>query len=121
MKSKKFAQKLAWIAILGGILIYYASTQRWYLEFVYLVPTFVEDSGWVGLVRMTSILLFVFSFAGMVHYSEGSRVSKASHNLLFSAGIVGFIPFLGTLSAALSVVSGICYLRDLKNFQDVEK
>ena len=87
MKSKKLAKRTGIIAILGGLFIYYASSQRWRFEFTNLNPRFIENTGWGGLVILTSFLFMGLSILGMAHYSEDPRVNKINHKLLFSASL----------------------------------
>ncbi len=93
MKSNKLLLVNGITSILGGLLILYASSERWDWKIVDLVPKLVENSGWGGLVVLISLLFLALSIVGMAHYSEDSRVNKTSHKLLFCASIVGFIPF----------------------------
>ena len=54
------SNKLLWVngitSILGGLLILYASSERWDWKVVDLVPKLVENSGWGGLVVLISLL-----------------------------------------------------------------
>ena len=116
------SNKLLWVngitSILGGLLILYASSERWDWKIVDLVPKLVENSGWGGLVVLISLLFLTLSIVGMAHYSEDSRVNKTSHKLLFCASIVGFIPFLGNFAGLLSIGGGALYLLDLPRFKN---
>ena len=107
--------------ILGGLIILYASSNRWHWEIVALVPKLVENYGWGGLVVLISLLFLGLSIVGMAHYSEDSRVNKISHTLLFCASIVGFIPFLGNFTGILSIGGGALYLLDLPRFKNDDK
>lgn len=93
MKSNKLLLVNGITSILGGLLILYASSERWDWKIVDLVPKLVENYGWGGLVVLISLLFLALSIVGMAHYSEDSRVNKTSHKLLFCASIVGFILF----------------------------
>ena len=119
------SNKLLWIngmaAIVGGMIIFYASLNRWHWEIIYSVPTLVENPGWGDMVILTSWLLLGLSIVGMYHYSNDPRVNKTSHELLFCASIMGFISFLFTFSGLLSIISGILYLLDLSKFKNDEK
>ena len=121
MKSNKLLLVNGIAGILGGILILYASSKRWHWEIVALVPKMVENSGWGGLIVLTSLLFLGLSIVGMAHYSEDSRVNKTSHKLLFFASIVGFIPFLGNFAGLLSIGGGALYLLDLPRFKNDDK
>lgn len=121
MKSKKLLLVNGIAGILGGLIILYASSNRWHWEIVALVPKMVENSGWGGLIVLTSLLFLGLSIVGMAHYSEDSRVNKTSHKLLFCASIVGFIPFFGNLAGLLSIGGGALYLLDLPRFKSDEK
>ena len=119
------SNKLLWVngitSILGGLLILYASSERWDWKIVDLVPKLVENSGWGGLVVLISLLFLALSIVGMAHYSEEPRVNKMSHKLLFFAFLAGIIPFLGNLAGVLAIISGIFYLQDLQNFKSNDK
>jgi len=121
MKSKKLLLVNGIAGILGGLIILYASSNRWHWEIVALVPKMVENSGWGGLIVLTSLLFLGLSIVGMAHYSEDSRVNKTSHKLLFCASIVGFIPFLGNFAGLLSIGGGALYLLDLPRFKSDDK
>ena len=121
MKSKKLLLVNGIAGILGGILILYASSKRWHWEIVALVPKMVENSGWGGLIVLTSLLFLGLSIVGMAHYSEDSRVNKMSHKLLLFAFLAGVIPFLGEAAGLLALISGSFYLQDLQKFKSEDK
>ena len=81
MTSKKLLLVNGIAGILGGLIILYASSNRWHWEIIYLVPTLVENAGWGDMVILTSWLFLVLSIAGMFHYSDDPRVNKTSHEL----------------------------------------
>ena len=121
MKSNKLLWINGIVGILGGLLIIYASSNRWHWEIINLVPKLIENPGWGKVVILTSWLLLGLSIVGMYHYSNDPRVNKTSHELLFCASIMGFISFLFTFSGLLSIISGILYLLDLSKFKNDEK
>lgn len=104
-----------------GLIIFYASLNRWHWEIIYSVPKLVENAGWGDMVILTSWLLLGLSIVGMYHYSNDPRVNKTSHELLFCGSVMGFISFLFTFSGLLSIISGILYLLDLSKFKSDEK
>ena len=65
MKSNKMLLVNGIASILGGLLILYASSKRWHWEIVALVPKMVENSGWGGLIVLTSLLFLGLSIVGM--------------------------------------------------------
>ena len=83
MKSNKLILVNGIASILGGLIILYASSNRWHWEIIYLVPTLVENSDWGDLVLLISFLFAGLSIVGMVYYGEDSRVNKTGHKLLF--------------------------------------
>ena len=97
------SNKLLWVngitSILGGLLILYASSERWDWKIVDLVPKLVENYGWGGLVVLISLLFLALSIVGMA----------------------GFIPFLGNFAGLLSIGGGALYLLDLPRFKSDEK
>ena len=119
------SNKLLWVngitSILGGLLILYASSERWDWKIVDLVPKLVENSGWGGLVVLISLLFLALSIVGMAHYSEDSRVNKMSHKLLFVAFLAGVIPFLGEAAGLLALISGSFYLQDFQKIKSNDK
>ncbi|WP_373082432.1 insulin activator factor [Streptococcus sanguinis] len=121
MKSKKLLLVNGITGILGGLIILYASSQRWHWEIVALVPKMVEKSDWGVLIILISLLFLCLSLAGMAHYSEEPRVNKMSHKLLFFASIIGLIPFLSIFSCLLALISGSFYLQDLQKFKSEDK
>ena len=121
MKSNKLILVNGIASILGGLIILYASSNRWHWEIIYLVPTLVENSDWGDLVLLISFLFAGLSIVGMVYYGEDSRVNKTGHKLLFCASIVGFIPFLGNFAGLLSIGGGALYLLDLPRFKSDDK
>ena len=121
MKSNKLLWINGIVGILGGLLIIYASSNRWHWEIIHLVPKLIETPGWGDRVILTSWLLLGLSIVGMYHYSNDLRVNKTSHELLFCASVMGFLSFLFTFSVLLSIISGILYLRDLSKFKSNEK
>ena len=121
MKSNKMLLVNGIASILGGLLILYASSKRWHWEIVALVPKMVENSGWGGLIVLTSLLFLGLSIVGMAHYSEDSRVNKLSHKLLLFAFLAGVIPFLGEAAGLLALISGSFYLQDLQKFKSEDK
>ena len=121
MKSNKLLWINGIVGILGGLLIIYASSNRWHWEIIHLVPKLIENPGWGDMVILTSWLLLGLSIVGMYHYSNDLRVNKTSHELLFCASVMGFLSFLFTFSVLLSIISGILYLRDLSKFKSNEK
>ncbi|MDQ8693662.1 insulin activator factor, partial [Streptococcus sp. IsoGale022] len=110
MKSNKLLLVNGIAGILGGLIILYASSNRWHWEIVALVPKIIENSDWGVLIILISLLFLCLSLAGMAHYSEESRVNKTSHKFLFFAFLAGVIPFLGDLAGVLAIISGIFYL-----------
>lgn len=82
MKSKKLLLVNGIAGILGGLIILYASSNRWHLEIVALVPKLIENSDWGVLIILISLLFLCLSLAGMAHYSEEPRVNKMCHKLL---------------------------------------
>ncbi|WP_314579531.1 insulin activator factor [uncultured Streptococcus sp.] len=121
MKSNKLILVNGIAGILGGLIILYASSNRWHWEIVALVSKLVENSGWGGLIVLISLLFLVFSIAGIFHYSHELRVNKTSHELLFCASIMGFISFLSIFSCLLAIISGIFYLQDVPRFKSDDK
>ena len=121
MKSNKLLLVNGITSILGGLLILYASSERWEWKIVDLVPKLVENSGWGGLVVLISLLFLALSIVGMAHYSEDSRVNKMSHKLLFVAFLAGVIPFLGEAAGLLALISGSFYLQDFQKFKSEDK
>ena len=121
MKSNKLLLVNGIAGILGGLIILYASSNRWHWEIVALVPKIIENSGWGVLIILISLLFLCLSLARMAHYSEDPRVNKMSHRLLFFAFLAGIIPFFGYLAAVLAIISGIFYLQDLQNFKSDDK
>ena len=121
MKSKKLLLVNGITGILGGLIILYASSQRWHWEIVALVPKLVENSGWGGLIVLISLLFLGLSIVGMAHYSEDSRVNKMSHKLLFVAFLAGVIPFLGEAAGLLALISGSFYLQDFQKIKSNDK
>ena len=121
MKSNKLLLVNGITSILGGLLILYASSERWGWKIVDLVPKLVENSGWGGLVVLISLLFLALSIVGMAHYSEDSRVNKMSHKLLLFAFLAGVIPFLGEAAGLLALISGSFYLQDLQKFKSEDK
>ena len=121
MKSNKLLWINGIVGILGGLIILYASLNRWHWEIINLVPKLIENPGWGDMVILISWLLLGLSIVGMYHYSNDPRVNKTSHELLFCASVMGFLSFLFTFSVLLSIISGILYLRDLSKFKSDEK
>ena len=121
MKSKKLLLVNGITGILGGLIILYASSQRWHWEIVALVPKMIEKSDWGVLIILISLLFLCLSLAGMAHYSEEPRVNTMSHKLLFFAFLAGIIPFLGNLAGVLAIISGIFYLQDVPKFKSDDK
>lgn len=121
MKSNKLLLVNGITGILGGLIILYASSQRWHWEIVALVPKMVEKSDWGVLIILISLLFLCLSLAGMAHYSGDSRVNKMNHQMLLFASIMGFIPFLAIFAGLLSIGAGFLYLQDLQNFKSNDK
>lgn len=121
MKSNKLLWINGIVGILGGLQIIYASLNRWHWEIIYSVPTLVENAGWGDMVVLTSWLLLGLSIVGMYHYSNDPRVNKTSHELLFCASVMGFIPFLAIFAGLLSIGAGVLYLLDLSKFKSDNK
>ena len=121
MKSNKLLLVNGITGILGGLIILYASSQRWHWEIVALVPKMVEKSDWGVLIMLISLLFLCLSLSGMAHYSEEPRVNKMSHKLLFFAFLAGIIPFLGNLAGVLAIISGIFYLQDFQKIKSEDK
>lgn len=121
MKSNKLLLVNGIVSILGGLLILYASSKRWHWEIVALVPKLVENSGWGGLIVLSSLLFLGLSIVGMAHYSEDSRVNKMNHKLLFFAFLAGVIPFLGEAAGLLALISGSFYLQDFQKIKSEDK
>ena len=112
MKSNKLLWINGIVGILGGLQIIYASLNRWHWEIIHLVPKLIENPGWGDMVILTSWLLLGLSIVGMYHYSNDPRVNKTSHELLFCASVMGFIPFLAIFAGLLSIGAGVLYLQD---------
>ena len=121
MKSNKLLWINGIVGILGGLIILYASLNRWHWEIIYLVPTLVENAGWGDMVVLTSWLLLGLSIVGMYHYSNDPRVNKTSHELLFCASVMGFIPFLAIFAGLLSIGAGFLYLQDFQKIKSEDK
>lgn len=121
MKSKKLLLVNGITGILGGLIILYASSQRWHWEIVALVPKMVEKSDWGVLVILISLLFLCLSLAGMSHYGGDSRVNKMNHQMLLFASIMGFIPFLAIFAGLLSIGAGFLYLQDFQKIKSEDK
>ena len=61
MKSNKLLWINGIVGILGGLLIIYASSNRWHWEIINLVPKLIENPGWGDMVILTSWLLLGLS------------------------------------------------------------
>ena len=121
MKSNKLLWINGIVGILGGLIILYASLNRWHWEIIYSVPKLIENPGWGDMVILTSWLLLGLSIVGMYHYSNDPRVNKTSHELLFCASVMGFIPFLAIFAGLLSIGAGVLYLQNLQKFKNDDK
>ena len=54
----------------------------------------------------------------MANYSENPKVNKKSHKILFVASIVGFVPFVSTLTSVLAIISSLLYLFDYQQLSN---
>ena len=112
MKSYNMLLMNGIIGILGAIVISYASFQRWEWTFVHAVPELVEKGDWGLVINTISLLYLVISILAMANYNENPKVNKKSHKILFVASIVGFVPFVSSLTSVLAIISSLLYLFD---------
>ena len=50
--------------------------------------------------------------------SEAEKVNKKSHKILFVASIVGFVPFVSSLTSVLAIISSLLYLFDYQQLSN---
>ena len=118
MKSYNMLLMNGIIGILGAIVISYASFQRWEWTFVHAVPELVEKGDWGLVINTISLLYLVISILAMANYSENPKVNKKSHKILFIASIVGFVPFVSSLTSVLAIISSLLYLFDYQQLSN---
>lgn len=121
MKSYNMLLMNGIIGILGAIVISYASFQRWEWTFVHAVPELVEKGDWGLVINTISLLYLVISILAMANYSENPKVNKKSHKILFVASIVGFVPFVSSLTSVLAIISSLLYLFDYQQLSNEKK
>lgn len=112
MKSKKLLLINGISAIIGFFVIAYASSDREGAKIFYLISRFVEISDLRNMVYFTCFILLILAFLAFFRHDENSKVNKKTYQFLFTASILGFVPFFSYFSSILVLVSGVLYLTD---------
>lgn len=112
MKSKKLLLINGISAIIGFYVIAYASSDREGAKIFYLISRFVEVPDLRNMVYFTCFILLILAFLAFFLHNEDSKVNKKTYQFLFTASILGFIPFFSYFSSILALVSGVLYLTD---------
>ena len=112
MKSKKLLLINGISAIIGLYVIVYASSDKEGGKIFYLISRFVEVPDLRNMVYFTCFILLILAFLTFFHHDENSKVNKKTYQFLFTASILGFVPFFSYFSCILTLVSGVLYLTD---------
>ena len=99
-------------AIIGFYVIGYASSDFEDFKVFHFIYHFfaVPNSG--AIVNVTCFILLILAFLAFFLYDEDSKVNKKTYQFLFTASILGFVPFFSYFSCILAIVSGVLYLTD---------
>ena len=110
MKSKFLLLINGISAIIGFYVIGYASSDFEDFKVFHFIYQFfgAPDSG--VIVNVTCFILLILAFVAFFLHDEDSKVNKKTYQLLFTASILGFVPFLSYFSCILALVSGVLYL-----------
>ena len=112
MKSKKLLLINGISAITGFYVIVYASSDREGAKIFYLISRFVEVPDLRNMVYFTCFILLILAFLAFFLHDENSKVNNKTYQFLFTASILGFVPFFYYFSSILALVSGVLYLTD---------
>lgn len=112
MKSKKLLLINGISAIIGFYVIVYASSDIEGGKIFYLISRFVEVPDLRNIVYFTCFILLILAFLAFFLHDENSKVNNKTYQFLFTASILGFIPFFSYFSSILALVSGVLYLTD---------
>jgi hypothetical protein len=112
VKSKKLLLINGISAIIGFYMIVYASSGREGGKIFYLISRFVEVPDLRNMVYFTCFILLILAFLAFFLHDENSKVNNKTYQFLFTASILGFVPFFSYFSSILALVSGVLYLTD---------
>lgn len=112
MKSKKLLLINGISAIIGFYVIVFASSDKEGGKIFYLISRFVEVPDLRIMVYFTCFILLILAFLAFFLHEEDSKVNKKTYQFLFTASILGFVPFFSYFSCILALVSGVLYLTD---------
>lgn len=93
-------------------MIVYASSGREGGKIFYLISRFVEVPDLRNMVYFTCFILLILAFLAFFLHDENSKVNNKTYQFLFTASILGFVPFFSYFSSILALVSGVLYLTD---------
>lgn len=93
MKSKKLLLINGISAIIGFYVIVYASSDKEGGKIFYLISRFVEVPDLRNMVYFTCFILLILAFLAFFLHDENSKVNKKTYQFLFTASILGFVPF----------------------------
>lgn len=74
-------------------MIVYASSDREGGKIFYLISRFVEVPDLRNMVYFTCFILLILAFLAFFLHDENSKVNNKNYQFLFTASILGFIPF----------------------------
>ena len=99
-------------AIIGFYVIGYASSDFEDFKVFHFIYQFFETPHSGAIVYVTCFILLILAFVAFFLHDEDSKVNKKTYQFLFTASILGFVPFFSYFSCILALVSGVLYLTD---------
>ena len=112
MKSKNLLLINGISAIIGFYVIGYASSDFEDFKVFHLIYQFFDVPNSGAIVYVTCFILLILAFVAFFLHDEDSKVNKKTYQFLFTASILGFVPFFSYFSCILVLVSGVLYLTD---------
>lgn len=112
MKSKNLLLINGISAIIGFYVIGYASSDFEDFKVFHLIYQFFDVPNSGAIVYVTCFILLILAFVAFFLHDEDSKVNKKTYQFLFTASILGFVPFFSYFSCILALVSGVLYLTD---------
>ena len=116
MKSKNLLLINGISAIIGFYVIAYASSDREGAKIFYVISRFVEVPDLRNMVYFTCFILLILAFLAFFLHNEDSKVNKKTYQFLFTASILGFIPFFSYFSFFILYCSSLSRSTNIFHF-----
>lgn len=135
MKAINLAKTTGLLSVISGIIMLLSTIIFWIIVFSSLLEENSEELNDTistimgafliiggGTFFFISVILFILGILSLNYYKNTTLFSPSAPFLIIIGGIIGLIPFIGTLiSSICAVIGGMQYLIGIKTLKRVQE